>query len=228
EDVPMTLGLVVDSSESMRAKSTEVRAVAMNLAESSNASDEIFVVTFNGRVCLSLPPNIPFTNNVEQLEAALHKSAPEGETALYDAILLAMKHLELSTRERKSILLISDGDDNASRISAHQVLAAAKRNFAPIYVLGIQHDGYFDTNATFLNQLAEVTGGRAHFIARRDPLSDIARQIARELREQYILVYSPSNGKCDEPFRTIRVVAQTPAQGTLLVRTRPGYQAQNG
>ena len=226
EDLPMTVGLVIDSSESMRAKCSEVRAAVMSFAESRNSEDEILVVKFNERASLGWPPNMFFNNNVEQLQAALAKHSPEGETALYDAIFLAMKQLELGTRERKSLLVISDGDDNASRISSQQVLAAAERNSVPIYVLVFQDHTSINSQAAFLTQLAETTGGRAHFIGRRKKASSIAKQIARELREQYTLVYSPSHLDHNGAFRTIRVVAQTSAQGKLLVRTRPSYLAQ--
>jgi Ca-activated chloride channel homolog len=226
EDLPMTVGLVVDSSESMRAKRGEVRAVAMSFVESSNPEDEIFVMNFNERASLSLPPNVFLPNNVDRLEATLAKYRPEGETALYDAIFLAMKQLKLGIRKRKSLLVISDGDDNASRISSQQVLAAAEGNSVPIYILVIQDKDSIDTNGAFLNQLAEVTGGKAHFIACRNEVSGIGRQIAREVREQYTLVYSPSPVGQNGAFRTIRVVAQTPAQGKLLVRTRASYLAQ--
>jgi Ca-activated chloride channel homolog len=226
EDLPMTVGLVLDSSASMRAKRGEVRAAAISFAESSNPEDEIFVVNFNERTSLSLPPNVFFTSNMNELEATLAKYHPEGETALYDAIFLALKRLKLGTRERKFLLVISDGDDNASRISSQQILATAEGNSVPISVLIVQDKDSIDTNAAFLNQLAEVTGGKAHFIACRNEVSSIGRQIARELREQYTLVYSPYHVENNGAFRTIRVVAQTPVQGKLLVRTRASYLAQ--
>ena len=227
EDLPATVGLVLDSSASMRAKRGDVRAAAIGFAESSNPEDEIFVVNFNEGASLSSPPTVSFPSNVDQLEAALAKYHPEGETALYDAIFLAMKQLKLGTRERKALLVISDGDDNASRISSQQVLAAAEGNSVPIYVLVVRDKGGIDTKAAFLNQLAEITGGRAHAIACRTEVSSIGRQIAREVREQYTLVYSPSPLAHNGAFRTIRVVAHTPAQSKLLVRTRASYLAQS-
>jgi Ca-activated chloride channel homolog len=226
EHLPMTVGLVIDSSESMSAKRGEVRAVAISFVESSSPEDEIFVVNFNERDSLNLPPSVFFPTNVDQLEATLAKYHPEGETALYDAIFLAMKQLKMGIRVRKSLLVISDGDDNASRTSSQQVLAAAERNSVLIYVLVIQDKDSIDTNGAFLNQLAEVTGGKAHFTACRNEVSSIGRQIAREMREQYTLVYWPSHVGHNGVFRTIRVVAQTPAQGKLLVRTRASYLAQ--
>lgn len=227
ENLSMTVGLVVDSSESMRTKRGEVRAAAMSFAESSNPDDEIFVVNFNERASLSWPPNVFFPSNVDQLEATLAKYHPQGETALYDAIFLAMKQLKLGSRERKSLLVISDGEDNASRISSQQVLAAAEsNNFVSIYILAIQNKENIDSNGEFLNRLAKVTGGKAHFIGCRSEVSRIGRQIAREVHEQYTLVYWPSPVAHNGAFRTIRVVAQTPAQSKLLVHTRASYLAQ--
>jgi Ca-activated chloride channel homolog len=225
EDLPVSVGLVVDSSESMRLKRREVTQAAISFVERSNRDDEIFVVNFNDQVSLGLPANVPFTNDIRLLEDAVQKSPPEGETALYDAVLAALKHVQLGTRERRSLVIISDGDDNASRSTFDQLLAAAETNGVLIYALAVFDSSQIESNAAFLTQLAKVTGGNAYLLNSATELPELGPQIARELRSQYTLLYSPSNTKRDGAFRTIRVVAQTPAQGKLFVRTRTGYRA---
>ncbi len=223
---PVTMGLVLDASESMRTKRSAVTTAAVSFIEASKPGDELFVVNFNERAFLGLPSDVSFSNNVALLEDAVRGSHPEGETALYDAILLAMKRLQLGTRERKSLLVISDGDDNASRGTFRQVLAAAQRNFALICTLEIVDTEIIGGNA-LLQQLANLTGGTARVIRRSQDISSVGRQIAREIHEQYTLVYSPSNVTVDGTFRTVRVVAQTPAEAKLSVRTRVGYVAKD-
>jgi Ca-activated chloride channel homolog len=225
EDLPVSVGLVVDSSESMRLKRREVTQAAISFVERSNRDDEIFVVNFNDQVSLGLPANIPFTNDIRLLEDAVRKSPPEGETALYDAVLAALKHVQLGTRERRSLVIISDGDDNASRSTFDQLLAAAETNGVLIYALAVFDSSQIENDAAFLTQLAKVTGGNAYLLNSATELPELGPQIARELRSQYTLLYSPSNTKRDGAFRTIRVVAQTSAQGKLFVRTRTGYRA---
>lgn len=225
EHLPVTVGLVLDASESMRAKRPEVAAAAISFIESSHAGDEIFVVNFNERALFGLPSNVLFSNNVSQLEEAIRGSCAEGETALYDAILLAMERLKLGTRERKSLLVISDGDDNKSRGTFREVLAAAERDFVLIYTLAIVDKEEAENSCALLQQLATLTGGTARVIRRLHDIRNVGPQIARELHEQYTLVYSPSNVSVDGTFRTVRVVAQTPAQAKLCVRTRVGYVA---
>lgn len=225
EDLPVSVGLVVDSSESMRPKRREVTQAAISFVERSNRDDEIFVVNFNDHVSLGLPANVPFTNDVRLLEEAVRKSPPEGETALYDAVLLALKQVQLGTRERRSLLIISDGDDNASRTNSDQLLAVAETNAVLIYALAVFEGTQVESHAAFLTQLTKVTGGNAYLLNSATELPELGQQIARELRSQYTLLYSPSNTKRDGAFRSIRVVAQTPAQGKLFVRTRTGYRA---
>jgi Ca-activated chloride channel homolog len=222
---PMTLGLVIDSSESMRNKRIDVTAAALGFAEASNREDEIFVLNFNEQASLGLPPSVQFTNNLRQLEEAVRRGFPEGETALYDAILLALKQVQQGTRERKSLLIISDGDDNASRAHADELLAAAEAGPVLIYALAISDSAQPENNIVFLTQLAKVTGGKAHVLDSTSHLAEVTAQLARELRGQYTLFYHPSNRKQDGAFRTVRVVAQTPAQGKLFVHTRAGYRS---
>lgn len=227
EDVPVTVGLVVDGSESVRSKQREVTSAAVSFVEASSRAGEIFVVNFNERATLGLPPNVLFSESVEQLEEAVSRRVPEGETALYDAMLMAIEHLKLGSREKKALVVISDGADNASRANFHRVLAAAEKDAVIIYTVGIFDERQEDANPEILEELGKRTGGRAYLASSAKGLPGISQQIARELREQYTLAYVPSNLEHDGGFRTVRVVAEAPGQGKLIVRTRAGYLAPN-
>lgn len=225
EDRPLTIGLVVDSSGSMRNKRAEVLAAALGFVESSNREDQVFVVNFNEKVSFGLPSGVAFTNNVQELEEAIAKSPATGETALYDAIVVAMKHLKLGSKEKKALLIVSDGGDNASAARLKQVVDLALQNSASIYAIGIFDEGQHDADPKVLKELAKETGGRAYFPSSLDEIPGICQQIARWLREQYTLAYSPLNREHDGTFRTIRVLAQAPGQGKLMARVRKGYYA---
>src|SRR5579871_1176891 len=125
EDVPVTVGLVVDNSGSMRPKRREVIAAALAFARSSNPQDQMFVVNFNERVSLGLPSNIAFTDQAFQLQAALSRVAADGETALYDAVALALDHLKKGNRDKKVLIVVSDGGDNASKHKLSEIMALA-------------------------------------------------------------------------------------------------------
>lgn len=225
EDRPLTIGLVVDSSGSMRNKRAEVVAAAGGFVKSSNPEDQVFVVNFDEKVRFGLPSGMLFTHNVQELEDAISDSPAAGETALYDAIVLAMQRLKLGTREKKVLLIVSDGGDNASVTRFHQVVELALQNSVTLYAIGIFDEGQADANPKVLRELAKQTGGRAYFPRSLDEIPGICQQIARWLREQYTLAYSPSNRRHDGSFRTIQVSVQAPGQGKLTARVRKGYYA---
>lgn len=225
EDRPVTVGLVLDSSGSMATKRVEVVKAAKEFLESSNPEDQIFVVNFNTTAKLGLPLDVPFTGNVEQLEAAVSQAVPEGETALYDAIVLAMEHLKSGSRERKALVIVSDGGDNASMAGLSYVLDLARRSSTIIYTIGIFDEGQSDTNPKVLKELARDTGGRSYFPESVEQVPEICRQIALDLREQYTVGYSPTDHKLDGHFRSIRVEVEAPSEGKLIARTRAGYFA---
>src|SRR2546426_561829 len=128
EDTPATVGLVIDNSGSMRRKRSDVIDAALAFAESSNPQDEIFIVNFNERISIGLPDGMPFTSDLNQLRAALANTRSEGKTALYDAVAAALKHLEEGTRQRKALVVISDGGDNASGATEGSVRASAEQS----------------------------------------------------------------------------------------------------
>ena len=141
EDIPVTVGLVVDNSGSMGPKRPEVIAAALAFARSSNPQDQMFVVNFNEHVSFGLPDNTPFTDQVAQLEVALSRIDADGETALYDAVAVALEHLKKGNRDKKVLIVVSDGGDNASKHNLGQVMAMAGQSDAIIYTIGIFDDG---------------------------------------------------------------------------------------
>jgi VWFA-related protein len=213
DDIPVTVGLVVDNSGSMRSKRSVVIAAAMAFARSSNPSDQLFVVNFNEHVSFALPVNIPFTDDKVQLEDALSEIVASGETALYDALDIALLHLNKGDRDKKVLIVISDGGDNASKRTLEQVIALARRSSAIIYSVGIFEEQDEDKNPAVLRRFAEETGGEA------------CERIARDIRSQYTLGYVPTDQAQDGTYRAIRVSARTPDRARLWVRTRPGYFA---
>ena len=223
EDIPVTVGLVVDHSGSMHAKLAEVTAGAKAFVRSSNTDDQMFVVNFNKTVSLGLPDSIGFTTNAEELERAIWRSQAAGETALYDAIVKAMTRLQAGSRDKKVLVVISDGADNASGHNLAQVLGMAARSSAIIYTVGLFTPDDQDANPSVLRRLAQATGGEAFFPRELNDVVTICDRIARDIRSQYTIGYVSSNVKQDGVYRTVRVAAQAPDRGKLSVRTRPGY-----
>lgn len=225
EDIPSTVGLVLDCSGSMGPNRSKVVAAADDFLKSSNPEDQIFVVNFNENVSLGLPPGVPFTSNQSALDAAVLRGAYSGRTALYDAVLVALNHLQLGNRSKKALILFSDGGDNESRHDFREVRAAARRTGALIYCIGIIDKQSANTNPKLLKKLAKDTGGKAYFPSDVSQLPEICHQIAEDLRQQYTLTYSPTDDRHDGTYRKIRVKVKAHGHGKLHVRTRAGYYA---
>lgn len=224
-DIPVTVGLVIDNSGSMRPKRTEVIAAALAFARASNARDQMFVVNFNERIFFGLPADMEFTNNVTQLESALSRFAAEGMTALYDASAAGLEHLKKGNRDKKVLLVISDGGDNASRRSLAQIMTQARQSEAIIYTIGIFDKDDPDQNPRALKQMAKATGGEAFLPESIKEVTPICGRIAHDIRNQYTLTYTPTNLTYDGKYRVIEVKATTPRRERLIVRTRTGYFA---
>lgn len=227
EDIPATVGLVIDNSGSMRRKRSDVIDAAMAFAESSNPQDEIFIVNFNERVSMGLPGGMAFTSDLNQLRAALGNTRAEGKTALYDAIAAALKHLETGTHQRKSLVVISDGGDNASGATESSVLALAEQSNATIYTIDIDDPDDKDQNPKALQDLAKLTAGEAYRAKSLDELPGIWRKIAGGIRDQYTIGYIPKNRTHDGAFRSVKVIATGKDGKPLRVRARKGYIAAN-
>jgi Ca-activated chloride channel homolog len=226
EDVPVTVGLVVDGSGSMRPKHGDVLAAAKTFVQASNANDEMFVVNFNEHVSFGLPDDITFTSKSVALQLALARSPISGQTALYDALAAALQQLKRGTRDKKVLIVISDGGDNASSHSnLKQIMTLAVESNAVIYTIGLFDESDSDRNPGVLKQLAHTTGGE---FFQPETISDVVplcAQIARDIRNQYTIAYTPTNAAQDGAFRAIQVRAKSPGHDRLVVRTRPGYYA---
>jgi VWFA-related protein len=225
EDIPVTAGLVVDHSSTMRRKLPEVSAAARTFVRSSNPEDEMFVVNFNEKVSLGLPDGIRFTDSAAELEAAITRAPAGGETALYDAIAKGLTELQSGDRDGKVLVVISDGGDNASARKLTDVMKLARQSSAVIYTIGIFDDQDPDRNPAVLKRLAEETGGQAFFPKELAEVVAICERIARNIRHQYTIGYAPANPARDGAYRSVRVVARAKGRGKLSVRTRTGYIA---
>jgi VWFA-related protein len=223
EDIPVTVGLLIDNSGSMGSKRADVIGAALLFAQSSNPQDQIFVVNFNEHVSYGLPADMPFTDRSGQLQRALSAVQTIGETALYDAIASALDHLKLGKCDKKVLIVISDGGDNASSRSLAHVIEMAKASDAIIYAIGIFDEQDGDQNPGVLKRFAKETGGVAFFPQSSKEIASICERIARDIRNQYMLAYTPANSKLDGGYRTVDVIASSPGDGRLSVRTRAGY-----
>jgi Ca-activated chloride channel homolog len=222
EDMPVTVGLVVDHSGSMAAKQLEVLEGAQAFVQDSNPQDREFVVNFNSNVSFGLPEGVAFTSDVNMLRMALSSTAASGKTALYDALLAAMHHFEHDQGYKKVVLLISDGGDNASASTFTQVLRMAQSTNVMIYALGLFDEQSTDQNPKILKKLTEETGGLAYFPMSYPEIISDCREIATDIRHQYTLGYAPPNNKT-AGYHKIRVSVNAPGRGKLIIRTRTGY-----
>jgi Ca-activated chloride channel homolog len=228
EDVPASVGIIVDHSGSMAPNLPEVSAAAAAFVKSSNPQDEIFVENFNEGIRMGLPPGTEFSSNMSELAKAVMNQSARGKTALYDALAEALEYLQKGHRQREALVLISDGGDNASSHTFSQVLAKAENSNVAIYTVGIFDPLDEDRNPGALKKLSKNTGGQAYFPKSAGEVSSICREIAREIREQYIIGYLPANRDYNSAYRKLVVVAKAPGRGRLNVRTRTGYLAVPG
>ncbi len=226
EDVPVTIGLVIDNSGSMRPKRSDVIGAAMAFVRSSNPADQIFVVNFNEHVSMGLPANLPFTNNAAQLETALSRNAITGMTALYDAIAAGLGQLQKGKWNKKVLIVVSDGGDNASKRNLAQIQSMVNQSNAVIYTLGIFDETDEDRNPHVLKHLSGASGGEAFFPASLQEILPICEQIAHDIRSQYTISFVPTNKKQDGSYRKIDVKAREASGGRRFsVSTRAGYSA---
>jgi VWFA-related protein len=225
EDIPVTVGLVVDHSGSMHRKLHEVMAAAGIFVRSSNQDDEMFVVNFNENVNLGLPGGIRFTNRPDALESAILNAPAKGQTALYDAVVMALGHLQAGSRDKKVLIVISDGADNASTLGLPDLLKRAGQSSAVVYTIGIFEPDDPERSPDVLRQLARATGGEAFFPEELKDVVVICKRVAREIRNQYTIGYVPDRPVQPGTYRSIRVIAGAAGRGKLSVRTRSGYVA---
>jgi Ca-activated chloride channel family protein len=228
EDVPVSMGLVIDNSGSMRDKRPRVNEAALTLVESSNPQDEAFVVNFNDDFYLDLDKD--FTSSVPELKEALERIDSRGSTALYDAIIGSLDHLKKAAKDKRVLLVVTDGEDNASHNSLEKTIREIQKTDTVIYTIGLLGDEKRKekNNAMkALRHIAEASGGLAFFPESVDDVHTICEQVAHDIRNQYTLAYYPTNTKKDGTFRAVSVQVVPPrGRGKLVARTRNGYYAQ--
>jgi VWFA-related protein len=223
DDVPVTVGLVLDTSRSMRPKYRDVVTAALAFARASNRNDELFVVNFGDSVSIGLPDDVPFTADIDQLLKALSWKVPAGRTALYDAVLFSLDHLEKGKCERKALLLVSDGGDNSSTHKSEEVARMVRESRATIYTIGIFDENDEDRNPGLLQRLARVSGGEAFFPEHLSEVVGVCRQIASDIRTRYTIGYVPVRSGERGSLRKIKVTASTPSGHNLVIHTRTSY-----
>ncbi len=223
DDVPVTVGLVIDTSGSMRSKHDHVITAAMSFIQASNRKDEIFIVNFGDRVNYGLADGVLFTDDSRRLREALSLGLPEGRTALYDAILSSLHHLEKGKCDKKTLVLISDGGDNSSAHGSAEVMRAVRESRATIYAIGIFDADDRDRNPALLRRLAQVSGGEAFCPEQLSEVTGICRQIASDIRIRYTIGYVPVRDGEQGSQRKIKIIASEPGGHKLVVRTRTSY-----
>ncbi|HMD39783.1 MAG TPA: VWA domain-containing protein [Candidatus Acidoferrum sp.] len=224
EDAPVTVGLVVDHSRSMGKNLAEVTAAVYAFSHSTNPQDEMFVVDFNDDVWLQMLGGKLFTHDAGDLEKAIAAVGARGRTALYDAIAEGINHMRYGHWEKKALILVTDGGDNASHQKFSDILALAQRSQVMIYSIVLLNTDE-EENPGILRRLCKSTGGIAYFPDAKQSVASITNQIARDLREQYTIGFAPQKQGSAASFRKIQVKVSATGQGKLNVRSRPGYFA---
>jgi Ca-activated chloride channel homolog len=224
EDIPVSIGIVVDNSGSMRTKRAAVTKAVVNLIQASNPQDEVFVVNFNDDPYLDQD----FTNKVDVLREALDRVDSRGGTALYDAVIASADHLAKGAKRQKKVLLVvTDGVDNESRESLEEAIRKVQDDNGPtIYTIGILGDEPGIKRAKrALQSLSDQTGGVAFFPKDLVEVDEISQEVARDIRNQYSITYKPTNPRSNGGYRKVKVEARAPGYKDLQVRTRDGYFA---
>jgi VWFA-related protein len=224
-DVPVTVGLVMDDSGSMRPKRADVNSAGVEFAVASNPRDEVFVINFNDSVHVGLPPSTPFSGDTKVLAAALSKDPPAGRTRLYDAIATALDHLQMGTRDRKALVIVSDGGDNASQRQLPEIIRLIEESHATIYTVGLFDPDDPDRNPRVLQRIASVSGGEAFLPQQLEDVIPICRKIADDIRNRYTIGYVPATGNSKGGLRKIHVSAMAANHGRLIVLSRTSYLA---
>jgi Ca-activated chloride channel family protein len=226
EDAPLSIGIVFDLSGSMSTKFVRARKALSAFLRTCNPQDEFFVVGFNDRPAII----VDYTSDVEDVEARMVMLKPERRTALVDAMYLAVDKLKQAKYERKALLVISDGGDNRSRYTEGELTRAVRESEVQIFSIGI-FDAYAPTEEEqngpqLLKEVSEATGGRLFVVLNIDDLSDIAERISEELRDEYVLGYTPTDRRRDGSWRKLKVrLLPPPGLPDLTAHNREGYYA---
>jgi Ca-activated chloride channel homolog len=226
QDLPVSMGILVDNSGSMRDKRTAVNAAAMELLRASNPRDAAFVVNFSDHAYLDQG----FTTDRVALNRSLSRYDSRGTTAMYDAVVASADELSRHAKERKQVLLIiTDGADNASRLTMQQAIRRVQDLGGPVvYTIGLLFDSdkdEADRAHADLERLSQETGGIAYFPRSLDEVNTIAEEIARDIRNQYTIAYRSTRPSSYGGYRVVHVEAGAPGHSKLTVITRHGYYA---
>jgi VWFA-related protein len=226
KDQPVSLGILVDNSGSMRDKRAAVNAAALNLLKASNPEDSAFIVNFSDRAFLDQG----FTSNIDALNRGLSRFDSRGTTAMYDAVAASADELAKHANHPKQVLLvITDGADNASRLDLEQAIRRVQNLGGPVvYTIGLLFDDEKEESEQAerdLEKLSRETGGVAYFPNSLQEVNSVASEVAIDIRDQYTLGYHSTKSFRLGGYRFVRVEANTPRHGKLIVRTRKGYYA---
>jgi len=225
EDVPVAVGLIVDNSGSMITRRSMVLTGTRIFAESSHPEDELFTIVFNEHVRHGLPESVPFTKNRAQVEVAVSRFTPGGKTALHDAVITGLEHLQEASHQKRVLVVLSDGEDNASVHSDEVMLERATRSDALIYTVSTAALVSDLGRPALLRKLARASGGVAYTPRHERAVIDAFRQIAGNIRRGYSIGYVPTNTSRDGRFRRVKVSIRMPGHKTLKVIARDGYLA---
>ena len=224
EDVPVSIGLIIDNSGSMRDKRQAVESAALTLVKSSNPQDEAFVVNFNDDAYLDTPD---LTSDISVLEQALTKINAKGGTAMRDALRMSLEEVrKKAKRDKKVLLVVTDGNDNASTETLESLVREAQQNDVLIYGIGLlSQEERKEARAAkrALDLLVTSTGGQVFYPNSPSEVEEIAKEVARDIRNQYTIAYTPSNPALDGTFRQIKVSVK--GRNNPVARTRMGYYA---
>jgi Ca-activated chloride channel family protein len=229
EDAPLSVGVVFDTSGSMGAKLQKSRQAVAQFLKTANPEDEFFLVQFNDRPELT----VPFTPDTEEIQNRLTFIQSKGRTALFDGVYLAMHEMTKARNGRRAILIISDGGDNSSRYTESEVRNKVRETDVQIYAIGIYETGAARgrtpeelSGPGLLAEITEQTGGRHFAVDNLAELPDVAAKIGLELRNQYVLAYTPKNAARDGKYRRVQVkLVKTTGLPPLKAMFRTGYYA---
>ncbi|MBO0725355.1 MAG: VWA domain-containing protein [Blastocatellia bacterium] len=235
EEVPVSFGMVIDTSGSMRSKLDTVSDAAVSLVRQMHVDDEAFVSSFKAEPELVQD----FTSDRRELEDAIGDLYTSGGTALLDAIIATSEYAhDKGKRRRKALVIFSDGLERNSSVKEKEVMEAIKENEVQVYLVGFIDEEMEDNKSAFgkspakkardlLSLIADDSGGRAFFPKDISEIPAIAAQIAKDLRTQYVVSYYPTNDKLDGAFRTVQVTVNSQGSRKLIARTRRGYYSRN-
>ncbi len=223
EDVPVSMGLIIDDSGSMRDKRRKVESAALTLVKKSNPQDEVFIVNFNDEAYL----DVDFTNDINKMEEGLARIDSRGGTAMRDALSMSIDYLlQHAKRDKKVLLVVTDGNDNTSNISLEKLVHKAQQSEVLIYAVGLLNQEQKRERKRArraLDALTKASGGLAYYPESLEEVEQITSKVAHEIRNQYVIAYSPANPQLDGSYRRIKVDVR--AKGKPMVRTRSGYYA---